>query len=1364
MAQKESKMHKVYYGNNERYSFSKIKKSIEMPYLIEVQRRSYEQFVKNGIKEAFEYYSPITDSNGRFVFEFFDVNTGDSCKYTMDECIDRELTYTFPLRVKARLTNKVTGAITEKELYIGDIPKMTEKGSFIINGSERVIVSQLVRSPGVITKVIEDKFGVKQYHTEIIPQRGTWIEFDLDDQNNLTVKVDKKKKFSATIFLRALGFGTDNELRELFNNNPIIEQTLSKDSSKERGDSGKEIKINSTALALAEMYRKMNPGTVPTEAALNELLKKNFFDDRKYTLAKVGRYKLNKRLSLANIAVGRTLSRDVDVVDGIFAGERIANKGDVLTYELANAIQNAGVNEIFVYANDNREIKLIGNRTVDAAAYLGIPKEKLDIKEKVVYDELLELIMNSMNRETGMIDNELLINLLNDKDNKKRLVPMCVRVEDIVAAVSYIINMKEGFWRSDDIDHLSNRRVKMVGELVENNFRTGLSRLEKFIRDKLQISQAEGNEITPQSLVNTKLVSGAVTEFFSTSQLSQFLDQPNPVAELTNKRKLSALGPGGLNRERAGFEVRDVHPTHYGRMCPIETPEGQNIGLITSLSSYARINEYGFIEAPYRKVIDGKITDETHYLTADEEDNYIIAHANEPITEDGKFINEFVTCRFRDEIKEYPVSEVNYIDCDPKQLVSVAASLIPFLENDDATRALMGSNMQRQAVPILAPESPIVATGMEYKVAYDSGVCVVSKDDGVVKSVTADKIIITRDDGTEAEYDLQKFKRSNQETCVNQRPIVSKGDKVVGEKYDYDDRGALVKVKDGTVLADGSSTQNGELALGRNILIGFATWEGYNYEDAILISEELVRKDIFTTIHIECIEIEARATKLGDEIITNDIPGASLEVIKHLGEDGIVMIGSKVRDGDYLVGKITPKGENEPSPEERLLAAILKDKSKEYKDVSLKVPHGGGGTVVGIKVLTKEDKLDASVIKKVKVFIAQRRKLQVGDKMSGRHGNKGVISRILPKEDMPFLEDGTPLQIVLNPLGVPSRMNIGQVLEVHLGYVAKKMGIKIATPVFDGAHEEDIKNLYLDNGLFRTGENGEKIVDGKQYVYDGRTGEKFENPITVGYMYMIKLNHQVDDKMHARSTGPYALVTQQPLGGKAQFGGQRFGEMEVWALEAYGASNILKEVLTVKSDDRNGRKNMYSSIMNDGANASLSSGIPEAFKVMQKEMQSLCLDIRLYNTEGDEVELPENHENEKSPFEKNEGFKRAEKDVNISSLYQSPSVGQNDYSKDVILGGSKDSITNSEFNNDMNDTIGLSNNDNGVDLFDNINFEDDEINENDFDDMMDDDYQEEIIDDRGIDDVDDDDLGDLQMTDEDFEKITGIKPDDSDDE
>ena len=1166
------RIHKVKFGNTDRYSFSQIKETLEIPYFIEVQKESYKNFLKYGIKEVLDQISPIQDFGGRMEIHFLDYTLTGEPKYDVKECKDRDATYALPLRVKVRLINKETNEPIDQEVFMGDIPLMTESGSFVINGAERVIVSQLVRSPGVYSAKEYDKNGIYRYQTTVMPNRGAWLEFEQDANNLLWVHVDRTRKITATVLLRALGFGTDEELMTLFGGDNMIAKTIEKDV------------VKNCEEAKVELYKRLRPGEVPTVEGVDLLIKNIFFDPRRYDLARVGRFKFNSKLSLADRINGQVLEEDAV---SPLTGEILAKKGDKITFEKAWEIQNSGLNEVWVKAPTGIPFKMIGNATVDIEKVLDCNAEELGIKELVYFPFLSKLMQEFTDKKSLLKAIEM---------NVDNLVVKHVTVEDIVASVSYNLSLSQGFGMVDNIDHLSNRRVRSVGELLQNQFRIGMIRLERVIKERMSVAQ-DLSAISPQSLINIRPITSAIREFFGSSQLSQFMDQPNPIAELTHKRKLSALGPGGLNRERASFDVRDVHHSHYGRMCPIETPEGQNIGLITSLSTYAKINEYGFIESPYRKVDKEKgiVTDKVEYLTAEEEDRYVVAQANVPLDENGRFLEDRVTCRRREEIVEVNSSEVDYMDVSPKQLISVATSLIPFLENDDTNRALMGSNMQRQAVPLLRPEAPIIGTGMEHKVAYDSGVMVIAKRGGTVVKASDTSIVI--DTGKEKDvYRLKKFERSNQGTCVNQKPIVKIGQ----------------IVKEGDVLADGQSTDGGELALGRNILVGFMSWEGYNFEDAILISEDLVKDDVFTSIHIEEYELEARDTKLGEEIITRDIPNLGDDVLRNLDENGIVMIGAEVSSGDILVGKVTPKGETELTPEERLLRAIFGDKAREVRDTSLRVPHGEGGIVVDVKEFTREnkDELPPSVNRLVRVYIAQKRKISVGDKMAGRHGNKGVISRVLPKEDMPFLPDGTPLQIVLNPLGVPSRMNIGQVLEVHLGLVAKLLGWKVATPVFDGANETDIRQLFIENGL---------PENGKMQLYDGRTGEPFENKVTVGYMYMLKLVHLVDDKIHARSTGPYSLVTQQPLGGKAQFGGQRFGEMEVWALEAYGAANLLQEILTVKSDDVVGRVKTYESIVK-GVNIS-EPGIPESFKVLIKEMQSLALDVKVLTESKEEIGL-----------------------------------------------------------------------------------------------------------------------------------------------
>ncbi len=1335
------------YGNHERKSFSKTKEVLPLPNLIEVQKSSYKMFIDQGIREVFEDFSPIEDFAGHFRLEFLDHRIDPTPKYTEDECRLRDATYAAPLRLNVRLINKGTGEFIDQEVFMGDFPLMTNTGSFIINGAERVIVSQLVRSPGVYCDVQMDKNGKPIYNTTAMPSRGAWLEIDHDSNNNvLYVHIDRNRKLPITVLLRGIlhdALNKDNRsgnfIASLFEYDPVLALTFNKDDTATDQES------------LVEIYRRLRPGEIPTDESVQKTLNDLLFDAHRYDLARVGRYKFNKKLSLASRIRKLTLGKPVDVKlltfakytcltreqaqliaqSGVVSSIKILNDkgvtvdvkvadtkkfydaaegayldqavtipfnrtiaaGTVLTSSDAYDIQHSGINEIYtseqtykqIFAADSAEsvhdyekklgeclgnivlspagvlnvygekidlsgrvltdlpkstyeerkgdvlvteaaqiafengfniyksniadvivfahecpcVKVIGNRTVNAAMYAMTVDKRfaaLDFKACGIYEAVdVQTLDEILSQQLSVEDTAALI-----KSRKDELISKHITRADIIATVNYNLCMKYGIGSADDIDHLGNRRVRSIGELLQNQFRIGISRLERVIRERMAIQ--EPGKATPQTLINVRPVSSAIKEFFGSSQLSQFMDQSNPIAELTHKRKLSALGPGGLNRDRATFEVRDVHYTHYGRMCPIETPEGQNIGLITSLAGYARINEYGFIEAPYRRVdkIHKTVTDTVEYLSADEEDKYIIGQANEPLDENGYFVRERITCRRREEILEFPRERVDYIDVSPRQLISVATSLIPFLENDDTNRALMGSNMQRQAVPLISPEAPIVATGIEARIAYDSGVMVIAEQAGTVLHATDNKIIVRSDDGTLQTYTLKKFVRSNQGTCINQKIIVKAGD----------------RVDKGQVLADGPSTDGGELALGRNMMIGFMTWEGYNYEDAVLLSERLVKEDAFTSIHIEEHEIESRETKLGPEEFTRDIPNVGEDALKDLDEDGIIRIGAEVHPGDILVGKVTPKGETDLTPEERLLRAIFSEKAREVRDTSLRVPNGEGGIVVDVKVFTREnkDELDPGVSKLVRVYIAQKRKISVGDKMAGRHGNKGVVSRILPEEDMPFMEDGTPLQIVLNPLGVPSRMNIGQVLEVHLGLISKMLGWKIATPVFDGASEEEIRKLFEQNGMVNP-ETGK--VDGKVQLYDGRTGEPFENRVTVGYMYYLKLVHLVDDKIHARSTGPYSLVTQQPLGGKAQFGGQRFGEMEVWALEAYGAANVLQEILTVKSDDVVGRVKTYEAIVK-GENIP-DPGIPESFKVLIKELQSLALDVKVLSADKEEI-------------------------------------------------------------------------------------------------------------------------------------------------
>jgi DNA-directed RNA polymerase subunit beta len=1164
-------IHKVRFGNCERMSFSKIKEPLEIPYLIEVQKNSYDNFIKDGIREVFEDFSPIVDFSGHFELYFLEHSLEGEPKFDEIECKNRDATYAKSLKVKIRLINKDTGEVMDQDVFMGDFPLMTKTGSFVINGAERVVVSQLVRSPGVYNATqIDNRTGKDLYATTVIPNRGAWLEFEQDGNDILWVRVDRTRKLTATVLLRALGFGTDEELAELFGGDAMIKASAEKDTAKNETD------------GLIELYKRLRPGEVPTQESVRSQLYNLFFDAKRYDLAKVGRYKFNKKLNLSDRITGHTASEDIVCGDKVFV-----KKGEVISPETAQQIQDCGVNVVYINA-DGGNFKVIGNNTVNFDKVSGLNHKDFKLTDFVYGPELSGLMKKAKNKTE-------LASLI--EENIDKLMPKHITIDDIISTVSYNLGLKYGIGSIDNIDHLGNRRVRSVGELLQNQFRIGIARLERVIKERM--ATQDPNEVTPQSLINIRPVTSAIKEFFGSSQLSQFMDQSNPIAELTHKRKLSALGPGGLNRDRATFDVRDVNHSHYGRMCPIETPEGQNIGLINSLSTYARINEYGFIESPYRKVDEtGRVTDEIVYMSADEEDKYRIAQALEPLDENNRFLNKRITCRDKEDIIDVPAETIQYVDVSPKQLVSVATALIPFLENDDTNRALMGSNMQRQAVPLLVPERPIIGTGMEYKIACDSGVVIIANEGGTVSYVDSDEIRINTG-AKEDKYRLIKFMRSNQGTCINQKPIVKKGEKVVK----------------GQIIADGPSTQGGELSLGRNILIGFMAWEGYNYEDAILISEKLVKDDLFTSIHIEEYELESRDTKLGEEEITRDIPNIGEDALKDLDEDGIIRIGAEVHSGDILVGKVTPKGETELTPEERLLRAIFGEKAREVRDTSLRVPHGEGGIVVDVKIFTREnkDELSPGVNKLVRVYIAQKRKISIGDKMAGRHGNKGVVSRVLPVEDMPFMEDGTPLEIVLNPLGVPSRMNIGQVLEVHLGLVAKLLGWHISSPVFDGASESDIKMLLEQNGFV----NEQGDVDGKLQLYDGRTGEPFENRVTVGYMYMLKLVHLVDDKIHARSTGPYSLVTQQPLGGKAQFGGQRFGEMEVWALEAYGAANILQEILTVKSDDIIGRVKTYESIVK-GNNIS-EPGIPESFKVLIKELQSLALDVKVLTEDKEEL-------------------------------------------------------------------------------------------------------------------------------------------------
>ena len=1171
-------------GSRTRMSFGKIKEVMEMPNLIEVQKDSYRWFLETGLKEAFRDIADITDYTGNWVLKFVDYRMDDKPKYSIRECKERDASYSAPMRVKARLLNKETGVVKESEVYMGDFPIMTDSGTFIINGAERAIVSQLVRSPGVYYDMTHDKTGIELYSNTVIPNRGAWLEYETDVNDLFYVRIDKNRKIFITTFIRALGLSSNTDIREFFGYDPRLEATLERDETQ------------NTEEALMEVFKKLRPGEPATLETAQTHLDNLFFDPYRYDISRVGRYKYNKKLSLFDRIVGATLSQPVIAP---LTGELLAEEGEVVSKEKATEIEQAGVNVVFVKVDDDKEIKVISNGMVDIKPYFPQFTEKqldeIGINEKVSFSALKEIL------EADVEDDNALLGLL--KERCDDLIPKHITIDDIFSSINYVNSIAFGIGKTDDIDHLGNRRIRSVGELLQNQFRIGLARMERVVRERMTLqAQEDDDKITPQTLINIRPVLMAIKEFFGSSPLSQFMDQTNPLAELTHKRRLSALGPGGLSRDRAGFEVRDVHYSHYGRMCPIETPEGPNIGLISYLATFAKINKYGFIEAPYRRVVDGKVLDEVVYMTADQEDEFIVAQANEPLDEDGRFVRRKVMARYRDEFHEIDNSKVRFMDVSPKMLVSVATAMIPFLENDDANRALMGSNMQRQAVPLLRTEAPIVGTGMEYKAAVDSGTVVLCKKDGVVVHVNADYVEIQTADGIDR-YNLTKFMRSNQGTCINQKPIVDLGQ----------------QVKAGDVIADGPATDHGEISLGKNALIGFMTWEGYNYEDAVLINEKLVRDDVYTSIHIEEFEIEARDTKLGPEEITRDIPNVGDDALKDLDERGIIRVGAEVRSGDILVGKVTPKGETELTPEERLLRAIFGEKAKEVRDTSLRVPHGEYGIIVNVEVFTREnsDELSPGVNKVVRCYIAQKRKLSVGDKMAGRHGNKGVVSRILPQEDMPFLEDGTPLDIVLNPLGVPSRMNIGQVLEVNLGFAAKHLGWRVMTPVFDGAHESDIKEMFKDLGIRE---------DGKSILTDGRTGRKFDNPVTVGIMYYLKLLHLVDDKIHARSTGPYSLVTQQPLGGKAQFGGQRFGEMEVWALEAYGAAYTLQEILTVKSDDVVGRVKTYEAIVK--GNNVPQSGIPESFKVLVKELQSLGLDVRVYDKDENEIDLKQNFDDE----------------------------------------------------------------------------------------------------------------------------------------
>ncbi len=1211
------KVKPVTRGSCQRMSFGKIDEVMDMPNLIEVQKASYNWFIEKGLKEVFRDMADITDYTGNWVLSFIDYRLDDKPKYSVRECKERDANYAAPMRVTVRLQNKETGVIKESEVYMGDFPIMTDSGTFVINGAERVIVSQLVRSPGVYYGMTHDKTGIELFTSTINPNRGAWLEYETDANDIFYVRIDKNRKIYITAFVRALGLSSNDDIRRFFGEDAKLEATMEKDETR------------NTEEALIEVFKKLRPGEPATLEAAQQQFDNLFFDSHKYDISRVGRYKYNKKLSMLNRLPGCVVA---EPVISEYTGELIAEPGEVLTKQKAIEIEQAGVMKVVVRCEDGSDLFVISNGMVDPMALLpeGFTREELDeiaINEKVRFSVMREVIEKCGDDKQALLEEMRL--------RCDDLIPKHIIVDDIFASVNYVNCLTKKVGNIDDIDHLGNRRIRSVGELLQNQFRIGLARMERVVRERMAIqAQEDEDKITPQSLINIRPVMVAVREFFGSSPLSQFMDQHNPLAELTHKRRLSALGPGGLSRDRAGFEVRDVHYSHYGRMCPIETPEGPNIGLISYLATFAKINEYGFIEAPFRKIDKetGVVLDEVEYMTADTEDEYIVAQANEPLDENNRFVRKKITARHRDEFLEIDNTKADYMDVSPKMVVSVATALIPFLENDDANRALMGSNMQKQAVPLLKTEAPIVGTGMEYKAAVDSGSVVLAKEGGVVSKVAADSVDILEDGGTSRHYELIKFMRSNQGTCTNQRPIVS-----VGQRVEKDE-----------VIADGPAIDHGELSLGKNALVGFMTWEGYNYEDAVLINEKLVRDDVYTSIHIEEYETEARDTKLGPEEITRDIPNVGEDALGNLDDRGIIRIGAEVHSGDILVGKVTPKGETELTAEERLLRAIFGEKAKEVRDTSLKVPHGEYGIVVNVEVFTKEnsDELSPGVNKVVRCYIAQKRKLSVGDKMAGRHGNKGVVSRILPQEDMPFLPDGTPLDIVLNPLGVPSRMNIGQVLEVHLGFAARALGYKIMTPVFDGAHEEDITEAFAEANR-RTMEKAEQEakekgvefdpskvpqlrMDCKSILTDGRTGRKFDNPVTVGVMYYLKLHHLVDDKIHARSTGPYSLVTQQPLGGKAQFGGQRFGEMEVWALEAYGAAYTLQEILTVKSDDVVGRVKTYEAIVK-GKNVP-TPGIPESFKVLIKELQSLALDIKVLDENGDEVDLRQTYDNDDAGF------------------------------------------------------------------------------------------------------------------------------------
>ena len=1229
------------FGKTTRMTFSKINEVMQIPNLIEVQKDSYKWFLDKGLKEVFRDVAEITDFSGNLALSFVDYRMDDTPKYTVKECKERDTTYAAPLRVTARLLNKETGEIKENEIYMGDFPLMTESGTFVINGAERVIISQLVRSPSVYFDMTHDKTGKELYSATVIPNRGAWLEYETDQNDLFYVRIDKNRKIYITTFIRALGLSSNTDILEFFGYDERIKATLEKDTT-----------IN-TEQALIEDYQRLRPGEPPTLETAQAHLDGLFFDPRRYDLSRVGRYKYNKKLGISSRLEGFKVTQPVI---SELTGEILADAGEMITPELAYRIEQEGVTVAYV-DSEGKEVKVYSNGMVDIGEYVPMftedELEEIGINEKVRFTVLQE-ILNKCGDDKDALREEM----ANRADD---LIPKHIIIDDIMASINYLNCIACGVGVTDDIDHLGNRRIRSVGELLQNQFRIGFSRMERVVKERMTLQTQEPDKVTPAALINIRPVMAAIKEFFGSSPLSQFMDQTNPLSELTHKRRLSALGPGGLSRDRAGFEVRDVHYSHYGRMCPIETPEGPNIGLISYLATFAKINKYGFIEAPFRKIDKetGVVLNEVEYMTADVEDNYIVAQANEPLDENGRFVNSKVTARFRDEFLEVNASDADYMDVSPKMLVSVATAMIPFLENDDANRALMGSNMQKQAVPLLKTDSPIVGTGMEYKAAVDSGTVILAKRAGTVVKVDAQKIEIAVKGGDVDTYELIKFMRSNQDTCINQRPIVSEGEEVT----------------EGQVIADGPATSNGEISLGKNALIGFMTWEGYNYEDAVLINEKLVRDDVYTSVHIEEFEIEARDTKLGAEEITRDIPNVGEDALANLDENGIIRVGAEVHSGDILVGKVTPKGETELTAEERLLRAIFGEKAREVRDTSLKVPHGEYGIVVDVEVFTREnsDELSPGVNKVVRCYIAQKRKLSVGDKMAGRHGNKGVVSRILPQEDMPFLDDGTPLDIVLNPLGVPSRMNIGQVLEVHLGFAFRKLGQKIATPVFDGAHESDIRDALREAGYRE---------DGKSILTDGRTGLKFDNPVTVGIMYYLKLHHLVDDKIHARSTGPYSLVTQQPLGGKAQFGGQRFGEMEVWALEAYGAAYTLQEILTVKSDDLVGRVKTYESIVK-GQNIP-KPGVPESFKVLVKELQALALDIRVLDKDNNEIDLKQNFDDEMdTPVVANEDMSYVN-DASLDDGYVTDEDAEKELGEDAFNEyiTDDDSFDDDEFNDD----------------------------------------------------------------------------------